>query len=77
MNEKIDPIQVTENQARALGEGLADILHGILRERVVNKGDIARLEHQIKVSTRSLKIWIVSMAVLLFTAIEAMRFFVK
>jgi hypothetical protein len=68
---------IDEGQARAL----SDALDEALKESVATKNDIASLRndlyHKIEVEIRDLKIWVGSIAVLLFGALVAVRFFVR
>jgi hypothetical protein len=63
---------IDESQARAHAEAMEEAL----RESVATKVDIARLENKIELAVRDLKIWAGSIAVLLFGAPVAVRFFV-
>jgi hypothetical protein len=63
---------IDEGQARAL----SDALDEALRESVATKSDIAGLRSEIQLAVRDLKIWVGSIAVLLFGALVAVRFFV-
>jgi hypothetical protein len=63
---------IDESQARAHAEAMEEAL----RESVATKVDIARLENKIELAVRDLKIWTGSIAVLLFGAPVAVRFFV-
>ena len=64
---------INEGQARAL----SDALDEALRESVATKSDIAGLRSEIQLAVRDLKIWVGSIAVLLFGALVAVRFFVR
>jgi hypothetical protein len=64
---------IDEAQARAHAEAMEEAL----RESVATKRDIAELSHEIQLAARDLKIWVGGMLVLLFTALVAVRFFVR
>ncbi|MBV8357600.1 MAG: hypothetical protein JO189_06635 [Deltaproteobacteria bacterium] len=63
---------IDEAQARAHAEAMEEAL----RESVATKSDIVELRHEIQLAIRDLKIWTGSIAVLLFGALVAVRFFV-
>ena len=70
--DRLTKAGIDEAQARAHAEAMEEAL----RESVATRSDIARLEHKIELAIRDLKIWTGSIAVLLFGALVAVRFFV-
>jgi hypothetical protein len=81
--DRLTKAGIDESQARAF----SDALEEALRESVATRVDItalrtdmrtevARLEHRIDLAVRDLKIWVGGIAIVLFTALVAVRFFV-
>jgi hypothetical protein len=70
--DRLTKAGIDEVQARAHAEAMEEAL----RESVATKTDIARLEHRIELAVRDLKIWVGGIAIILFTALVAVRFFV-
>jgi hypothetical protein len=68
--DRLTKAGIDEAQARAHAEAMEEAL----RESVAAKSDIVRLEHRIDIAVRDLKIWVGGIAIVLFTALVAVRF---
>jgi hypothetical protein len=70
--DRLTKAGIDEVQARAHAEAMEEAL----RESVATKSDILALRHEIQLAIRDLKIWTGAIAIILFTALVAIRFFV-
>jgi hypothetical protein len=70
--DRLTKAGIDEVQARAHAEAMEEAL----RESVATKSDILALRHEIQLAIRDLKIWTGGIAIILFTALVAIRFFV-
>jgi hypothetical protein len=70
--DRLTKAGIDEAQARAHAEAMEEAL----REGVATKRDITELRHAMELLGRDLKIWTGGIAVVLFSALVAARFFI-
>ena len=69
--DRLTKAGIDEAQARAHAEAMEEAL----RESVATKRDIAELRHELQLAVRDIKTWVGGIAIVLFTALAAIKFF--